>query len=476
MDKNVLLICSDMVGARHLGCYGDPVGATPHIDQLAANGTRFEAAYCATTPCIPARISMMSGQYAHTHGKLAHMKMPLEPRPPLLPEILTQNGYQTAMVGKTHFWPSQDTLGFQEAHLTIDTHLTPELGQGDAYIQFLQERDLFTFNAATWDEDRSKLAADNLPDDALKVNWTGDTACNILDSFATQPEQPFFLYVSFVEPHGPGCVKSDLWDEYAARPIPEMIPVGDSIPPTQKRAVERWDTSQEDQERYRSGVYASLSLVDDNIGKLLDRLESLGLRESTVIIFLTDHGELMYDHGCIEKTFLYEPAANIPWIMSGPGIPAGETRSHFVSQVDLLPTILDVCGIDAPSIHIEGHSLLPILTDPSTSWRDAVFCEVEQSVHLRDLVKSSIAKMIRRGVWKYIYTLIDGETVEEELYHLADDPDELVNLAHESTQQTRIQALRAEILNWLMRGEVNRLHPAPENHYPIPKVSENVFF
>jgi len=473
--RNLLLICADMIGARHIGCYGDPVGATPHLDQLAAAGTRFDAAYCATTPCIPARISMMSGQYAHTHGKLAHMKMPLNPRPPLLPEIFTQNGFQTAMVGKTHFWPPDDTLGFQQAHLTIDNHLTPELGINDAYMRYLAERGLFTFKAATWNNDKHQLAADNLPDDALKVNWSGDKACALLDDLAADPATPFCLYVSFVEPHGPGSVKRDLWDEFANRTIPDIIPVGNDIPPTQQRAVERWKTSETDQYRYRSGVYASLSLVDANIGKLMDCLDALGLRDSTAIIFMSDHGELMYDHGCIEKTFLYEPAINIPFIMAGADVPQGETCSHFVSQVDLLPTALDLCGIESPP-RVEGHSLLPILHDPSARWRESVFCEVEQSVHLRDLVNSSIVKMVRRGEWKYIYTLIDGETVEEELYHLTDDPDEQHNLAHQAGQQSRVIELRAEILNWLLRGEVNRLHPVPENHYPIPKVNKNVFF
>ncbi len=475
---NLLLICSDMVGARHLGCYGDPVQITPNIDQLAARGTRFEAAYCATTPCIPARVSLMSGQYAHTHGKLVHLKMPLEPRPTLLPEIFTKQGYQTGLVGKTHFWPSNDDLGFQEAHITIDNHLTPELGMDDAYMRFLHERGLFTFNAETWAEDRQQIHPDNLPDDALKVNWTGDTATDMLARFATDPQQrPFLLYCSFVEPHGPGSVKTALRESFAERDLRPLIPVGDNIPPTQRRAVEQWQqTSPADQHWYRAGVYASVHLMDANVGKLLAKLDELNLREDTLVIFFTDHGDLMYDHGCIEKNFLYEPAVNIPWIMAGPGIPIGETRSQFVSQVDLLPTVLDLCGIADLPPRVEGYSLRPVLDQSVSHWRESIFCECEQSVRLRELAKSSIAKMIRSGPWKYIYTLVNGELVEEELYNLEDDPDELHNRAGEASQQARVTQLRAEILNWLMRGEVNRLRPVPENHYPVPTVSEQVIF
>ena len=380
------------------------------------------------------------------------------------------------MVGKTHFWLPDDDLGFQEAHLTIDNHLTPELGHDDAYIRFLEEERLFTFNAEMWADNKVGLEPDNLPDNALKVNWTGDRACDLLDDLASDPDTSFFLYVSFVEPHGPGSVKQELWDDFANRDLREMIPVGENIPETQQRALDMWDASVEDRLRYRSGVYASIHLMDANVGKILDHLDSLDLRDSTIILFLSDHGDLMYDHGCIEKTFLYEPAINIPWIMAGADIPQGETRSHFVSQIDLVPTVLDVCGIDEIPAHVEGRSVVPLLNDVAVPWRDAVFCEVEQRVHLRHLVKSSIAKMIRRDKWKYIYTLVNGDRVEEELYNLDNDPDEQHNLVGDQDQHSRIVELRSEILNWLMRGEVNRLQPAPENHYPIPKVDDHVFF
>lgn len=131
---NILLICADMIGAKHFGCYGNGAGITPHIDRLAERGTRFEQAYCACSPCIPARVSMMTGQYAHTHGKPAHIKMALRPAPPLLPEILSRHGYRTGLVGKTHWWPPADTLGCDETYLTIDTHLTPELGDVEVYL------------------------------------------------------------------------------------------------------------------------------------------------------------------------------------------------------------------------------------------------------------------------------------------------------------------------------------------------------
>jgi arylsulfatase A-like enzyme len=476
---NILLICADMIGAKNLGCYGDPAQVTPNIDRLARKGTQFEQAYCACPPCIPARVSMMSGQYAHTHGKIAHLKMHLRPRPPLIPEILASHGYRTGLVGKTHWWPPTDTLGCQEAHITIDNHLTPELGTNDAYLRFLRDRGLFEYHKESWTREKQRLHPDNLPDDCLKVNWTGDTARTLLEQFA-QHDEPFLLFCSFVEPHGPGSVKTEFLEQFQEVSLPPIIGHGQAEsqkPETQRKAISNWDTTDAAKDAYRRGVYASLNLVDTNVGKLIATLERLHLDQQTIVIFLTDHGDLLYDHGCIEKTFLYEPAIRIPWIMLGPGIPEGASRTHFVSQIDLLPTILDYCGISTNSNrHIEGNSLRSIIDNAGSVWRDTLYCEVEQTLHItQKFVSASSAKMLRRGPWKYIYTLVDGHKVEEELYHLENDPDELYNRVSETEQQKRMAQFRDELLRWLVATEVNRLHPEPENHYPVPRIETRYF-
>ena len=435
---------------------------------------------------------MMTGQYAHTHGKMAHMKMKLEPKPAVIPEILSTNGYRTALVGKTHWWPSNDDLGCDQAYMTIDNALTPELGRNDAYIRFLEKKGLFLYNEDTWATDNHRLAPDNLPFDCLKVNWTGNKACELLEALATQQAndgQPFFLFCSFVEPHGPGSVQSELLDRFEDISLPPAVwhqGEHDGKPETQRRAVQNWSEglTQNDKDRKRRGVYASLSQVDANIGRILDKVTKLSLEDSTIIIFLTDHGDLMYDHGCIEKTFLYGGAARIPLILAGPGIPNGQTRQHLVSQIDLLPTILELCGLQANSeLNIDGHSIMPIVYSPQNRGRRVLFCEVDQTVHLnpqhdgcrRKLVSSSQAKMLRTGVWKYIYTLIDGHKVEQELYDLESAPDEMHNLAAEVHVQGRIEEFRAELLRWLMATEVNRLHPEPISHYAEPRIDGKYF-
>ena len=428
---NILLLCADMAGAANFGCYGDKTGLTPSIDRLAAAGITFDRAYCPNPPCIPTRVSMMSGLYGHTHGKVAHIKMDLEPKPALIPEYLSRNGYRTGLVGKTHWWPSTSTLGCDDAFITIDNHLTPELGKNDAYITYLESEGILSYNESTWGQDQKKLQPDSLPFEKLKVNWTGRQACELLELYA-KDAVPFFLFCSFVEPHGAGKAPKDYLEEIKDLEFPPVIGRDgehDNKPWIQREAVKRWAKSREEIDGYRQGVYGGIGLVDQNIGKILDTVDALNIAENTVILFLTDHGDLMYDHGCIEKTFLYEQAIRIPFLLSGPGLPAGERRNNLVSQIDLLPTVLDLCSNDSNSLQIDGRSLMPIVENPDAEWRDTLYAEVDQTFHLKQLVSSAQAKMARSGPWKYIYTLVDGHVVEEELYNLDVDPHELYNLA-----------------------------------------------
>ena len=290
-------------------CYGGPAGLSPHIDALAEKGLRFLNSYCACPPCIPTRVSMMCGQYGHTHGKAVHVKMPLAPPPVLLPEILRENGYRTGIVGKTHWWPSDSTLGCDDTFLTIDNHLSPELGEKDAFLNFLQEKGLFSYNPATWHDEKAKIEARNLPFNCIKVNWTGDNACRLLEEYA-QGDAPFFLFCSFVEPHGgsrdalrnaPDMIRKRL----QGIPLPPIIEGRDEHKPEpQRRAIaELWNRSLQDKEEYRRNVFNDIALVDLNIGKILQKVDELDLRDDFLILFTTDHGDLMLITAALKKPF-----------------------------------------------------------------------------------------------------------------------------------------------------------------------------
>lgn len=468
-----------MAAAKHFGCYGGPEGLTPHIDSLAAQGMRFDQAYCAGPPCIPARASMMTGLWPHTHGKSAHIRMPLDPHIVTLPQALGSQGYRTGVVGKTHWWPAADNHGFEEALLTIDRHLTPELGKDDAYIQFLEERGLFHYDPATWKEDLPKLLSSALPEEARKVHWTGAAACGMLERFA-QDNRPFFLFCSFVEPHGGGGITDEDFQAVQDRPFPPRIPPGGKGKPWfLEQAAAAWEAKRgEGAEDYRRRVAASLNLVDANVGRVLQRMADLGLAENTVVVFLTDHGDFCHDHGFIEKTIPYEPAVQIPFIMAGPGIVPGETSSKLASQIDLMATLMDYAGAEADAPMGQGRSLRPLAERQAVPWREAVFCECDATVHLRNAglnLQSAQAKMVRQGNWKYIYWLIEGDETAEELYDLAADPDEKENLAAGPAHRARCDELRGRLLDWLIATEADRLKPAPANHYPVPRPRMEAF-
>ena len=475
---SVLLLCADMASAVHFSCYGGPAGLTPAVDALAAGGVRFVNGYCACPPCIPARASMMCGQYAHTHGKSAHLKMPLAPQPPLLPEMLAANGYRTGIVGKTHWWPPDASLGCRDTFLTIDNHLSPELGHRDAYLRFLRDQGLFSYDPATWIADREKIEARNLPFGCTKVNWTGDTACRLLEEYARGAD-PFFLFCSFVEPHGGSKdalrnAPRDLRSQVEAVPLPPIVEdSGEHKPAPHRRAVrELWDRPAHEKDAYRRDVFNDIALVDRNIGKILQKVDSLGLRDDLLVLFTTDHGDLMFDHGCIEKTILFERSIRVPFIARGPGVPVGESRRQFASHVDLLPTVLDYAGVpEQREWNIEGRSLLPVVRDGGAQGREYLYCESEQSHHLRPLVQSCQSKAVRHGDLKYIHTLVDGHQRYEELYDLAADPEELDNLVPSGHCCGELDHLRGELLRWLTATEISRLHPVDENHYQVPRIA-----
>ncbi|MHC4872849.1 MAG: sulfatase family protein [Planctomycetota bacterium] len=482
---NILFLCADMIAAKNFGCYGDPTGVTPNIDKLGTDGTVFENAYASCPPCIPARVSMMCGQYARTHGKLAHVRMELNPRPDLIPEVLSRHGYRTGLIGKTHWWPADDSLGCDEAYITIDNGLTPELEEKDAYVQYLREQGLFDYNPEG-DWDCRKMATDLnpnvIPFEHLKVNWTGNKAVELLEKYAEE-DKPFFLFTSFVEPHTNGGVSKEYMEKFKDLDVPPPIGGVDQL--ENKPQIQR-DYAAQIKERYgdrdpleyKRGVYASMTLVDQNIGKILDKLNELRLAENTIILFTSDHGDLMYDHGINEKTFLYEGAVRIPMLVKDPTAKCGERRKQLVSHVDIMPTILDACGIDEwQEMPIEGTSMMPLVQSDEVEWRDAVYSEIGQT-HC-SAYDSSMIKMIRTGKWKYVYTLVDGHIEDDELYDLEADPDELINLKDKEPEKT--QELKNRLMRWMVATEVNRIRPVEDNArwnirpYQVPKVDRKYF-
>ena len=477
---NVILLMADQISAHHLGSYGDTAGATPHLDALAAGGVRFDRAYCASPVCIPTRASLYSGQYPHTHGKMTHIRMPMEPRPSLLPEVLAADGYNTGLVGKTHFYPPGDPMGCDLAHLTIDAPLAYELVPQDAYVRFLQERGalaglgLEEITAATCRATANRVRG--LPESLHRATWTGDTACEVLRELTRRPG-PFFLLCSFVEPHGAEPCPPEYEGRFAGKirePIAKPNEL-DGKPEIQRHFDAYYRQMLEgrrgcDYESMRHDYYSLVNLVDHNIGKILQAVDELGQAEDTVVVFVTDHGESLGDHDMWGKCMFYDSCARVPLIVRGPGVAAGQVSQGLLSHVDIMPTLLDLCHTRPGDLLLDGRSFADLLRDPTSPGQTAVFGELFQNQCMPEGVLCN-CKMVRSGRWKYVY-YTHGPT--DELYDLENDPHELEDLAGQPTYATQVERLRGMLLQWLAESEANRLHPTAENHYPVPRWGANV--
>jgi len=454
---NILLICTDQMRADMMGCAGHPVVQTPTLDRLAGRGVRLPRAYCSAPVCIPTRVSMFSGLYPHSFGKVAHIRMPIDPRIRMLPAYLADAGYRTGIVGKTHFWPPTETYGAEGAWLTIDSHLSKELGEHDAYKAYLREQGY------------SDVADESqLPEEHYRTRWTARESAAFIRS---EDERPFFLFCSFVKPHPPYDPPEPYASLYADADFPVPVAREEEFTTRPLFVRSRMDRDLVADPARLQGMKAKygglVTMLDAAIGDIVSALEETGVLDNTMIVFTSDHGEFLGDHYLRNKTLFYEASAAIPLIMAGPDILEGQVSPALTGHVDLLPTLLDFAGIDLPGRR-EGESLRPVLTTGNTEgWREAMFGELVVQLRISsEGVWSNNLKMVTTDRHKYCYysRVLDGEGAEEELFDLHNDPHEFENLAETAEGREICRDMRDRLLEWLARAEEHRLYPVDERY------------
>ncbi len=344
---NILFICTDQQRYDALGCYGNPHIQTPTIDRLAEDGVLFEQCYVQSPVCAPSRACLVTGQYPSSHGLWAN-GVALPEHHPLVSKALADSGYECGMIGKMHLAACfggrtekrlDDGYSFYKwAH--DPTHTSPE----NDYHRWLREThpELYDEVAANGQRVRHQPAAfDTIPTDAHYSRWASERAIEFLDK-GRDEDDPFFLWVNFFDPHHPFVAPEEYLDRYDPDDVPD--PVGfegelDTKPPIQREASEESyagfakgyakHTPQEIKEIV-AAYYAMVTLIDDETKRILDRLDALGLSEDTIVIFTSDHGEMLGDHQLLLKgPMLYEGAVRVPLIMRWPGVlPAGERRER----------------------------------------------------------------------------------------------------------------------------------------------------
>jgi arylsulfatase A-like enzyme len=454
---NILLISTDEHRYDCLGCYGNPVIRTPHIDSIAADGVRFARGYVQNPMCMPSRMSIMTGRYCSEHGcNINCVGVPAHEQRNTFMQHLSDAGYYTAAIGKMHVMPKWGPFGFRYLDL-----VEGKADRNNQYTDYLEAQGL---NGRQHEAKGERMPFGTFTN-ALSAEETidafvGRRAVRWLENW--EGEQPFFAWVSFCNPHFPFDPPEPYDTMYDPTEVP--LPVWregemDNKPTQRQLQRERgYDRLTEDQLRQIvARYYGNISLVDDQVGRILDVLERKGLTDRTLIAFVSDHGDLLGDHMLLLKSGVtfYEGCVRVPYLIRYPELfPQGAVCDELVETVDLAPTFLDVAGVDMLST-MQGRSLVGLVEGQVADWRDDAFAEIDLRINPRmhgprDPGSRDYVAMVCTRDWKYVHfaTLGIGE-----LYHLAEDPHELENLFYDPACADKVSEMRLRLLNRFMHNQ-----------------------
>jgi len=457
--KNVLLLMSDQHRRDALGIEGNRLARTPNLDALARSGVRFTSAYCANPVCTPSRASLLTGLYTHNHGAYNNATpWPFEKK--TLAHYFSRAGYMTALIGKMHFVDAQ-THGF-DYRLDFNDWLqylgpkaklyADELGRANSGSGLPQIDDLWREEGDPWLNARTKDSrmgsvdvgrVSEIPEQDHFDSFVARETVRFLKNHGKQ--QPFFAICSCLKPHDPfmpaprwaslfraeDMPLSSTWGkvDLSQRPkeVRDSILFNGPTPEVKEPAQAR---------QHIAMYYANLAQLDDAMGQVLSALRELDLEKDTIVLYLSDHGEMLGDLGLWQKFEFYEGSCGVPLIVRAPGVTtAGSKCAIPVSLVQVLPTLAELCGVPLPPL--DGASLVPQLRDPSASRDVAVYAEY-------NLGTPAAKYMLRRGDFKYTYWANDIP----ELYDLKNDPGELTNLAARSGNEGRVNRMKQELFAW----------------------------
>ncbi len=420
-QPNILLMFVDQMRYDAMACAGNTVIKTPGLDRIAREGMNFTHGVTPVPVCVAARHSLLMGHRCSTHGRFANNIPQVEPNLYTLPQLLGSAGYVTRAIGKMHFRPVRRHYGFQRMELMEEI---PHYRDDDEYLKYLKAngyghiRQVHGVRNLLYHEPQVSV----IPEEHHGSTWVADRTINFLSQHT---DRPFFCWSSWIAPHLP-------WN--APEPFASMYPIDevdephnwdqprDALPPIMTYAKESSDTkfsSMDHLKRIRALYYGNISLIDKGVGRILHALDALGLADNTLVLFASDHGELMGDHGAFQKSKPYEASMRVPFLMRHPGrVEAGRASDERVSLLDILPTCLDAAGINYPGEpDLPGASLLGAQGGGLESPRPEFVVEHGGG--------TTRWLSLLRGPWKYNYYFTGGW---EELFHLEDDPLEMNNL------------------------------------------------
>lgn len=459
---NVVLIMVDQWRGDSLSYMGHEQVETPNLDTLASQGVSFDSAYAAVPTCLPARASFLTGMSQRQHGRVGYQEnIPWDVYPTTIAKTFQEAGYHTQAVGKMHVYPSRYRAGFDDVRLH------------DGFLHN-QKKDTLPFNEhadvvddyVQWFKNEVGHRADimemgincnsyighpwNYPEYTHPTNWVTQESIDFLRR--RDPTKPFFLYTSYHRPHAPYDPPQSFMDMYRDVEVPEP-PVGDWVPEAPELAS--WDAITYEGKirphqfkRARQAYWASMTHIDHQIGRLISGLTSAGVMQNTIILFVSDHGDLLGDHNRWRKSSPLEGASRIPLVMNdGTGrlnLKRGLKSNQVVELMDIMPTLLDACEIEIPK-SVDGRSVLPYIQ------KDGKEGHVREYLHgEHDMFRYSYHMIRHHDGLKYIWY---DQTGVEHLFDLKHDPNELHNLMDDPAYKERMEELKAVLIEELKDRE-----------------------
>ncbi len=443
---NVLWICTDDHASYVTGCYGNRVVRTPNIDGLGASGMRFDRAFCNAPVCSASRQSFITGRYPRTVG-VTLLRTPLPESETTLAEMLGPAGYDTAAIGKMHF-NSQLKHGFdlridhRDHRVMLKSRGRKPLPNG---VAVLPQWKPFRDPARIWLN--SMCVPYAAVDEDMHGTYFAREAAKFLQA---QRAKPFFMIVSFYEPHSPFRFPVEFRGRHdpATFPVPKVGPEDDEQIP----AIFR-DLTDDEKRGIAAAYYTSTEFADKNVGIVLDALAKSGHADNTLVVYTGDHGYFLGQHGRIEKHSSYEEAVGAPLLMRYPGrIKPQSSSKALVEFIDVVPTVLEYCGQPIPD-SVQGRSLVNLLGGKTDRHRDRVFVEYAQNDEV----------MVRDQRWKLVFIRnkrrrtdgydserpLEGHTLK--LFDLASDPGEFTNLAGRPEHRERVEEYVGHLIDFFKR-------------------------
>ena len=467
---NILWLCTDQQRFDTIRSLGNPLVRSPNVDRLVAEGVAFTRAYCQSPVCAPSRASFLTGRYPRTTGCRQNGQM-IPENEVLISRMLADVGYRCGLAGKLHLASCSDGKveariddGYHDFHWSH--HPQPDWEE-NAYTQWLKSK------GKTWEELYTGRATgyvkEGIPAEYHQTTWCAETT---IDFIKANQGQPWFFSFNCFDPHHPFDPPAEYLQKYDPTDMP--LPKTGPHAPDSKSSFQELDSvwahnspgefhtgaiTDNDRREVTAAYYAMCELIDHQVGRIMAALEVTGQRENTIVVFMSDHGEMLGDHGIYFKgPHFYDEAVRVPLVVSWPKrFQSGLQVDGLTELVDLVPTVLEACDLPVPN-RVQGRSLIPHLTgmaDPSKH-RDFVYCEYLNSWTHSD----AYGTMLRTETQKII---VYHGTDQGELYDLESDPDEFENLWHSPDHQP----MRLRLMQQCFDASVFNMDPDPPRLGPF---------